>query len=350
MTRPLSLGTMPIQSSSGYHRYRHHRNCGLFVVAVLSSFVLGRLSGGDPRPPSTRQETAQENLVAHHQQQQQQQQEEDDNLLPFVLFDLPSSVNEIIINVGSNLDPIMPAYSMRPCAHSVAIEPIVGCHIQEHRQLTVIHAAVSDRPGVASMIQNNQHGVSSSLAIPAKEDFWNTNKEQGDGKRIMVPVITLSSVLNAIPSRVNIPFIKTDMQGFDFVAIKAAGPVLKERVAHIVNEVWFDDVYTYEAENDFCRDWFPFMTELGYILTKIEGWGGSAGEPPDPDVIASLCQEQLNRFPERPTVKERPGLAEGNAWWAHHDAINVEMPHCETLQVFNSSYFTDEDYATCDSA
>lgn len=40
--------------------------------------------------------------------------------LPVVslLLDLPSSTKEIVINVGSNLDPIMPAYTMGPCAHN----------------------------------------------------------------------------------------------------------------------------------------------------------------------------------------------------------------------------------------
>jgi FkbM family methyltransferase len=336
-----------------------NRNHGLFVVAVLSSFALGRLippSLFTTRPPITRTNQAQkEEEGALHKTTtttttHQILSEKDHDLLPVVLLDLPSSVKEIIINVGSNLDPIMPAYSMGPCAHSIAIEPIVGCNIAEHRQLSIIHAAVSDRPGVATMIQNNNNGLSSSLSKPAKDDFWNTNNERGDGKRVIVPVITLSSVLNAIPSTVKIPFIKTDMQGFDFAAVKATGSILKERVVHIMNEVWFDDVYSYDAENDFCRDWLPFMTDLGYVLIKVEGWGGSAGEPPNPNVIAALCQQQLDQFPERPTVQERPGLVEGNVYWVRHDAIDVQLPHFDTVLEFDQSHFLEEDYATCDSA
>ena len=63
--------------------------------------------------------------------------------LDFTLLDIPSSVKEIVINVGSNLDPLLPSKEMGPCAHTIAIEPIVGCKIPEHRQLSVINAAVS---------------------------------------------------------------------------------------------------------------------------------------------------------------------------------------------------------------
>ena len=66
---------------------------------------------------------------------------------PISIFDIPPSVKEIVINVGSNLDPIMPAQTMGPCAHAIAIEPIVGCKIPSHPQLSVINAAVSSMVG-----------------------------------------------------------------------------------------------------------------------------------------------------------------------------------------------------------
>jgi FkbM family methyltransferase len=271
---------------------------------------------------------------------------------PSVFLDLPLSVKEIVINVGSNLDPIMPSFTMGPCAHSIAIEPIVGCQIMNHRQLSVINAAVSDKPGVASMIKNNFDGQSSSLAKVTQEDFWNNDKTREDGKRVIVPVITLSSILNAIPSRVKVSFIKTDMQGFDFVAIKAAGQALRDRVTHILNEVWFDDVYSYEAENDLCRDWLPFMTGLGYVLKKIDvqlgHFDGISGEIADTNMIKAMCEKQLNEHPVRPKVEENPGLVEGNVYWVRNDTTDVEFPDCETLYSFNQSYFSAEDYVTCD--
>lgn len=96
------------------------------------------------------------------------------------LLDLSPSVKDVVINIGSYIDPIMPTKEMGPCAHAIAVEPIVGDKIPPHRQLSVIHAAVSDQPGVSSMkIYNN--AASSSLAKIAKKDFWNSNANRGDG-------------------------------------------------------------------------------------------------------------------------------------------------------------------------
>jgi hypothetical protein len=58
------------------------------------------------------------------------------------------------------------------------------------------------------------------------------------------------------------------MQGFDFVTIRAVGQALRERVNHILNAVWFSNVYSYAAVNDWCHDWLPFMEELGYVSKK----------------------------------------------------------------------------------
>jgi FkbM family methyltransferase len=221
-----------------------------------------------------------------------------------------------------------------------------------HRQLSVLNAAVSENSGVASMMRMNKNGLSSSLASAAMNDSWNNKPKRGDGQRMIVPVVTLSSVLNAIPSRVTIPFIKTDMQGFDFVAIRAAEHAVRERVTHVMNEVWFGDVYTYKAENDLCRDWLPFMTELGYFLKKIDVQGGHFdgfhGVLTDNEKIKAMCEKQLNEHPVRPTVEENPGLVEGNAYWVRNDAIDVEFPDCENLPSFiKKNYSSEEDYMTC---
>ncbi len=119
------------------------------------------------------------------------------------------------------------------------------------------------------MIKNNFDSQSLSLAKVTKDDYWNTDKEHGGWKCLIMLVCILSLVLNASPGRVKVSFVKTDMQGFDFVAIWAAGRALRERVTHILHEAWFGNVYSYAAENALCRDWLPFMTELGYILKKI---------------------------------------------------------------------------------
>lgn len=251
------------------------------------------------------------------------------------LLDLPSSVKEVVINVGSNIDPIMPLEKMGPCAHAIAIEPIAGCRIPSHRQLSVISAAVADEPGVMSMRIYNTKGESSSLASIAKDDSWNSKPH--DGKLALVPVITLSSVLNAIPETTKVAFMKTDMQGYDFAAVKEAANVLKKRVTHLMVEHWYNDEYTYDIENDFCRDWMPLMTELGYTLFKKDGKGANVN-----------CEKQLRDNPQRPGVTESAGLNEGNGYWVRNDAVGESFRWDEivTVQQFKPN-FTEEDYAAC---
>ena len=188
-----------------------------------------------------------------------------------------------------------------------------------------------------SMMVYNTNGVSSSLAKPSDEQFWNSDKTRGDGKAMLVPVITLSSVINAIPTTTNISLIKTDMQGFDFVAIKEAATALKKRVTHLYTEVWFDDTYTYHAENDLCRDWLPFMTELGYVLVRTNGKGDDVKE------IRANCEKQLKDRPVRPDVEASAGLNEGDAFWVREDAVGEPFPQCETTP----PNFSANEYSSC---
>ena len=259
---------------------------------------------------------------------------------PISLLDIPQSTKQLIINVGTSIDPIMPPKSYGPCSHSIAIEPIVGHDIQPHKQLSVIHAAVSDRPGVTSMNIYNTGGQSSSLAKPSQSNYWNSNTGRGDGRTIFVPVITLSSLLNAIPNTTEISLLKTDMQGFDYVAIKEAGSILTKRVKYIMTEVWMNDHYTYHATNDLCRDFMPLMSSLGYELMKLSSSADT------PDQIKAQCDVQLKNTPIRPQVEEAAGLDERDAYWVRKDSVGEAFPDCPNIKKLDYSY-TNEEYATC---
>lgn len=156
-----------------------------------------------------------------------------------------------------------------------------------------------------------------------------------------MPVITLSSLLLSIPETTRVAFVMTDMQGFDFTAVKAAGSVLKDRVTHILNEVWDNDVYTYHANNDLCRDWLPFMTDLGYTLVK------TTRENSDMEKVKARCKKQLKDNPQRPLVSESAGLQENDAYWVRNDAIGQPFPKAGTVQNFNPG-FTEEEYKSCE--
>ena len=94
------------------------------------------------------------------------------------------------------------------------------------------------------------------------------------------------------------------------------------------------------------------MTELGYVLKNIDvqlgHFDGFSGELADTEMIKTMCEKQLNEHPVWPKVEENPGLVEGNAYWVRNDAIDVEFPDFETVYSFNQSYFSEEDYVTCD--
>jgi hypothetical protein len=156
----------------------------------------------------------------------------------------------------------------------------------------------------------------------------------------IVPVITLESILRSIPEWTNIAVIKTDMQGYNFITVQAAAAILKEKVTHIYTEVWRDDVYTYHANNDLCRDWLPFMTKLGYTLVKTTRDGENV------EGIPVLCKKQLQKHPQRPDVDEQSaGLREDDAYWVRNDKVGQPFP--EEIVVKKFKGFTKEQYASC---
>lgn len=132
----------------------------------------------------------------------------------------------------------------------------------------------------------------------------------------------------------------TDIQGYDYIVVKAAAKEIKEHITHLETEVWINDVYTYDAQNDFCRDWLPFMTELGYTCVNL-------GDISDMEQIKANCEKWIKEHPVRPTVQESSGLKERNAFWVRNDAMdNLTFPDTLVVQKFIPG-FTEEDYATC---
>jgi hypothetical protein len=57
----------------------------------------------------------------------------------------------------------------------------------------------------------------------------------------VVPLLTLQQIIQGIPVNIQIPYIKTDMKGYDFAAVSAAGTNLFNRgVDYPFTEVSFD--------------------------------------------------------------------------------------------------------------
>jgi len=264
------------------------------------------------------------------------------------ILDLPPSVKTVVINIGSNVDPILPQKEDGPCAISIAFEPIVGHLIKLHPQLYVINAAVSSDHGLAGMRFYNDNGASSSLHLPAKDDSWNEKRvSTNNGKLSIVPLISMHDVIASISSSIDIKYIRTDMQGHDFSAISSVGSELAERgIAYITTEVWLDDVITYQGtKNDLCRDWLPHMKNIGYELDSISsslGKGVSFPGYSSASEAEETCKKRLQK--SKDVHLDTPGLREVDAHWRLKTAKlrgNYNYPSLE--QVFSS-----EEYALCE--
>lgn len=184
-------------------------------------------------------------------------------VLGFQLDKLPHGTQSLIINIGSNSDPIPPPENDTSTA-VLAVEPIVHALITPRPRLYVLPAAVASENGVAMMHVLNRNGVSSSLAAPAVRSFWT----KSSGLHV-VPVISLETLLSSVPSDVQVAYIRTDMQGHDFLTLSSIGSRLT-RVPYVAAETWFSNQYTYkDVNNDFCGNLLPHMLGLGYDLAAV---------------------------------------------------------------------------------
>ena len=106
-------------------------------------------------------------------------------------------VSSLILNIGSNSDPIVPRPKDDPCVIAIAFEPMVPHTIKPHPALHVVAAAVTGEDntttggGLATMRFYNDNGISSSLSTPTESSYWNDKeKRRGDGSIRVVPTLS----------------------------------------------------------------------------------------------------------------------------------------------------------------
>lgn len=193
-------------------------------------------------------------------------------------------VDYVLLNLGCHLDPIVPDMFMQISDHEylwrgdaikiVAYEPLFATakQIENKPWLLLIPAAVSDQSGILPFYSYNEGYISSSLHTITYELLNSTEdgaSPRQDGFMSLVPTVTMHSVLNSIPDHVRIPYLKTDMQGADFSALRSVGDLLR-RIPWIASEVWHHNSVMYKGfDNDFCRHWLPHMTSMGYLVAAI---------------------------------------------------------------------------------
>lgn len=154
----------------------------------------------------------------------------------------------------------------------------------------VMNCAVAGPPlagGLAAFHYYNSAGGSSSLSEARDEavgrQHW-TNRTAfdpsdtyGPGPAAVdfVPVVSLESVLAAVPRNVSIDFLKTDTQGYDLSVVRSASREQLRRVRTLTTETYLKgaaDVKYKNVQNNL-EDWIPYMKSIGFRLTN----------PPPPD-------------------------------------------------------------------
>ena len=227
---------------------------------------------------------------------------------------LSAEARTVYLNLGAHITPLLPPED-DPTTISIAYEPLAHAQILPRPRLYVVPAAVAAEGGAAIM---SNMGESSSLSAPALEGraiakraiFRNyTAKEQR-----IVPVVAMSAVLRGIPPDMTVLFLKTDMQGHDLSALRAAGSLLATRVHYIMSECYLRGTYVYlGVQNDYCRDFLPTMLALGYEPLALAP-GHKYGRPPrhifaDAQAARAYCAASEN------AVIAKAGLDEANSYW-----------------------------------
>jgi FkbM family methyltransferase len=223
---------------------------------------------------------------------------------------LAANTKAVVLNFGSSFNPVDPPPG-DDSVSAIAFEPLIDVcgKIERKERLHLVCAAVSDRTGMSVMHRYNSGGISSSLAEASYQAKWNDDASRGDGEKVIVPTLSFTDVLNAIPRDIHIWYLKTDMQGYDLQSLKSAGEEVR-RIHYIKTEVMYRNLKSFAgSDNDFCRHWIPYMTYLGYdLVAYIRDGRMLATELNREGYLTDLCVED-SKHPEG------NWLAEGDAFW-----------------------------------
>jgi FkbM family methyltransferase len=139
---------------------------------------------------------------------------------PAFLLSFPPEAKKLIINVGSNDDPPI---SSDPSIYTIGVEPVLktAARIKPNPKLFVITAAIGPRQGLAKFFTYANGGVASSLS--EAENFNWAYTPDGYPPVLFVPVITLKTLLEAIPPEIVIVYLKIDAEGWDLDVVESAG-------------------------------------------------------------------------------------------------------------------------------
>lgn len=200
-----------------------------------------------------------------------------------------ANFDRLHINIGPNTSPL--GLSLKEEDKDLGVLLVeanlgIANMLRETRQkkhpgrIFVINCAVAGAPlagSFHSFHSFNKDGLSSSLAQPARSKMgdlpsWATGPAvnitygPGAGGVDFVPVLSLDSLLDAIPNRIEISFLKTDTQGFDFKVVQSAKRTKLRRIKMLMTETYMDKALYVDVQNDLETDWIPHMRKMGFSL------------------------------------------------------------------------------------
>lgn len=223
------------------------------------------------------------------------------------MLTIPANATRVIINIGSHTTPVLPPSDGTTIV--LAFEPVVGCRIKPRPRLYIINAAVAAEASLSTMGVYNT-GKSSSLSAAVKSMPF----ARAEAPSIIVPVLSIQTVLASVPAAAQIWLLKTDMQGWDCATLVGAGPVLR-RVHYVRAEAFLANTHSYEGpQNDFCLNLLPSMLRLGFEFLHMHGNSGARGAVNGGKGVVGLdaahayCALHASDEP-------RPGLLEGDAYF-----------------------------------
>lgn len=173
--------------------------------------------------------------------------------------------NACCVDVGAHVGEVLHhMIAIAPRGKHYAFEPLphLSKILRDRFPNAIVHqAAVSDRNGESEFqfVEND----------PAYSGLRRRDYDRPDPKitTIHVPVVTLDEI---IPSNEKIAFIKIDVEGAEFHAIKGGIETIRRGMPVIVFEASSRSTGMYGVSPD---DVYEFLTEaLGYDLSTMERW------------------------------------------------------------------------------
>lgn len=196
------------------------------------------------------------------------------------------SIERVVINIGTNTSPLKPQHFPQNVViiaveANVAIANLLRESYQKQypNRFFVINSAVSDT-STGEILRPfhfyNSNGMSSSLSVSMNGKSW-ANRTRfapispfgpGQAGFDIVPVISLNTILEVIPSKLRIILLKTDTQGHDLSIIKSAERNQVRRIERMVTETHLSrgNFYYKNTKNDLVKDWIPHMKSVGFKL------------------------------------------------------------------------------------